>query len=94
MKMTDGEVAPSRVLGVFGLSIYTRKDDLDSVFRKYGAVESINLVHDRFTGRSKGFAFVYFADQDDADSARRETNGLVRREMDVMVGPYPPVGAE
>lgn len=49
-----------RCLGIFGLSIYTQERDLRDVFSKYGPIEDVQIVYDAQTGRSRGFAFVYF----------------------------------
>ena len=57
---------PSRVLGVFGLSLYTGEKDLKEMFSKYGPIEEVQVVYDHQTGRSRGFAFIYFEDSEDA----------------------------
>lgn len=41
--MTD----PSNVLGVFGLSHYTRQRDLEEIFSKYGPIKEAMIVMDR-----------------------------------------------
>lgn len=51
---------PSTCLGVFGLSLYTTERDLREVFSRYGPLAGVNVVYDQRTGRSRGFAFVYF----------------------------------
>ena len=56
-----------RCLGIFGLSIYTQERDLKSVFAKYGPLENVQIVYDAQTGRSRGFAFVYFENKNDAN---------------------------
>lgn len=40
-------IAPSRVLGVFGMSIYTRRDDLEKVFSPYGPMEKCEIITNR-----------------------------------------------
>lgn len=57
----------SRCLGVFGLSMYTEERDLRDVFTKYGPIEDVQIVFDAQTGRSRGFAFVYFENKRDAE---------------------------
>src|SRR3954453_5705191 len=46
-----------------------------SLFEPYGAVDRVNVVTDRDTGRSRGFAFVEMADPDQADQAIAALNG-------------------
>ncbi|XP_050310511.1 transformer-2 protein homolog beta isoform X2 [Anthonomus grandis grandis] len=67
---------PSRCLGVFGLSVYTTEDELYHIFNKYGPVERVQVVIDAKTGRSRGFAFVYFESSDDAKTAREQCSGM------------------
>lgn len=38
--------SPARVLGVFGLSLYTAEKDLRELFSKYGPVEEVQVVYD------------------------------------------------
>ncbi|OLY85599.1 Transformer-2 protein-like protein [Smittium mucronatum] len=68
---------PSNVLGVFGLSMYTKEDGLDEVFSKYGRVEKISIVYDKEErSRSRGYGFVTMATLDSATDARNQTNGM------------------
>jgi RNA recognition motif-containing protein len=46
-----------------------------ALFERYGAVDRVNLVTDRDTGRSRGFAFVEMSDSDQADQAIAGLNG-------------------
>lgn len=57
------------------LNYSVRESDLQSVMEDYGTVVSAKLIMDRFTNRSKGFAFVEMAERDDALKAIRELNG-------------------
>uniref|UniRef100_A0A023G5S8 Putative transformer 2 beta protein n=1 Tax=Amblyomma triste TaxID=251400 RepID=A0A023G5S8_AMBTT len=66
----------SRCLGVFGLSLYTQERDLKEVFSKYGPLEDVQVVYDAQSGRSRGFAFVYFETVEDAKAAKDRCNGL------------------
>lgn len=40
-------ITPSRVLGVFGMSIFTRRDDLEKLFNEYGTIEKVEIIHNR-----------------------------------------------
>ncbi|MEQ8288225.1 MAG: RNA-binding protein [Gammaproteobacteria bacterium] len=50
------------------------QSDIESEFSKYGALEDIQLITDRMTGVSKGFAFLTFEKQVAAETAL-EMNG-------------------
>ena len=57
----------SKCVGVFGLSLYTEERDLRDVFGRYGPIEEIQVVYDHQTGRSRGFAFIYYRNLIDAE---------------------------
>ncbi|KAJ8981673.1 hypothetical protein NQ317_017294 [Molorchus minor] len=67
---------PSRCLGVFGLSVYTTEDEMYHIMSKYGPVERVQVVIDAKTGRSRGFAFVYFESSEDAKVAKEQCTGM------------------
>lgn len=56
------------------LNYRVREDDLKQVMEEYGAVESVKIIKDRETGRSKGFAFVEMPDNAAATKAIEELN--------------------
>ena len=60
-------------LYVGNLSFQTSEDDLRQAFSQYGTVTSAQIVMDRETGRSRGFAFVEMSDG--ADAAIQAMNG-------------------
>ena len=43
---------------VGNLNYRVREDDLKQVMEEYGTVESVKIIKDRDTGKSKGFGFV------------------------------------
>ena len=49
--------------------------DLEQLFGTYGAVASVNVITDRDTGRSRGFGFVEFENEGDAQSAQAALDG-------------------
>ncbi|NDW13099.1 RNA-binding protein [Bacteroides sp. 214] len=57
------------------LNYRVREADLQQVMEDYGAVTSVKVVMDRETGRSKGFAFVEMANDEEASKAIAELNG-------------------
>ncbi len=62
-------------LYVGNLSYETTNADLSELFGAVGEVLSVNLITDRMTGRSKGFAFVEMAEHDAALRAIEQLNG-------------------
>jgi RNA recognition motif-containing protein len=57
------------------LAYETTEATLSELFGAIGEVVSVNLITDRMTGRSKGFAFVEMAEQDAAQRAISELSG-------------------
>jgi len=86
----------SRCVGVFGLSLYTQTRHLREVFAKYGAIDEITIVTDAQTGRSRGFAFVYYEQVDDAKRAKEDCNGIeidnrkIRVDFSITKRPHTP----
>jgi len=62
-------------LFVGGLSWGTDDAALQSAFSQYGDIDSVRVVMDRNTGRSKGFGFVSFVNRDSAQEAVDKMNG-------------------
>jgi len=62
-------------LYVGNLSYETSQADLEGLFGAHGTVESAQIINDRDTGRSKGFAFVEMSSDDEAQSAMTALNG-------------------
>uniref|UniRef100_A0A8B9HJG2 Transformer 2 alpha homolog n=1 Tax=Astyanax mexicanus TaxID=7994 RepID=A0A8B9HJG2_ASTMX len=87
---------PNTCLGVFGLSLYTTERDLREVFSRYGPLAGVNVVYDQRTGRSRGFAFVYFERIDDAKEAMERANGMeldgrrIRVDYSITKRPHTP----
>ncbi len=51
------------------------EDDIREKFSVFGELASIDLVTDRFTGESKGFGFIKYESNSDADKAIKSMNG-------------------
>jgi RNA recognition motif-containing protein len=60
---------------VGNLAFSATESSIRTLFERYGAVERVNVVTDRDTGRSRGFAFVEMPDGAEADRAITELNG-------------------
>ncbi len=60
---------------VGSLPYSTTVDQLQEMFGAYGAVTDTQIIMDRFTGQSKGFAFVEMESDDEAANAIAALNG-------------------
>lgn len=65
----------SMKLYVGNLSFQTTNDDLQTLFAQAGTVDSVSLIEDRETGRSRGFAFVEMSTSEEGRSAIEQFNG-------------------
>ena len=65
----------SMKLYVGNLSFGTMEDDLQQLFSQVGSVESIAMVTDRDTGRSRGFAFVEMSSKSEGEATIAKFNG-------------------
>lgn len=60
---------------VGNLEFGATEDALRSLFETYGTVDSVRIMTDRDTGRSRGFAFVEMGDSEEAERAIASLNG-------------------
>ncbi|GAM82689.1 hypothetical protein ANO11243_006720 [Dothideomycetidae sp. 11243] len=63
-------------LFVGGLAWHTDDNALRAKFEEFGVVEEAVVVKDRDTGRSRGFGFVRFQNESDADNAIQNMNNI------------------
>jgi RNA recognition motif-containing protein len=70
---------------VGNLDFSATESSIRSLFEPFGTVDRVNLVTDRDTGRSRGFAFVEMSDAAQADQAINSLNGanLDGRQLNV-----------
>ena len=64
----------SNKLYVGGLPYATTENELEDLFAEHGTVESVRVITDRMTGRSKGFGFVEMGSQAEAEAAIEKLN--------------------
>ncbi|MFA4947141.1 MAG: RNA-binding protein [Candidatus Krumholzibacteriia bacterium] len=60
---------------VGNLSFDMTEEDLRKEFEAFGKVDSVNIIKDKFTDRSRGFAFVEMASGDEGKAAVAAING-------------------
>jgi len=66
-------------LYVGSLPYSATEDQVRELFAPFGSLDSVRIIMDKFTGKSKGFAFVEFSSDDDATKAMDAVNG---KDMD------------
>jgi RNA recognition motif-containing protein len=60
---------------ISNLSFNVTDEDLQDYFAEYGEVSSAKVIMDKFTGKSRGFAFVEMPDDEAAKKAIQELDG-------------------
>ena len=60
---------------VGNLSYNTDDEALRGEFEQFGTIESVNVIYDKFNGRSKGFGFIEMPNQAEAEAAIQELDG-------------------
>ncbi|XP_064614301.1 protein boule-like isoform X3 [Liolophura sinensis] len=81
-----GTVVPNRIF-VGGIAANTTEAELKAFFSTYGAVKDTKIIADR-AGVSKGYGFVTFETQDDAEKIiKKEADNLVFKDRKLNIGP-------
>ena len=62
-------------LFVGNLPFNTTPEELENVFGQSGSVTSVNIITDKFTGRSRGFGFVEMGTEEEAQAAVESLHG-------------------
>ncbi|GAB4495546.1 MAG: hypothetical protein Fur0016_27860 [Anaerolineales bacterium] len=72
-------------LYVGNLSYDATEQELKDLFSQAGVVQSVAIIKDRETGRSKGFAFIEMSNQSEAQAAISQLNGKPYRDRALTV---------
>ena len=75
----------SNKLFVGNLSFNTTENDLQEAFSAHGTVVEVNLMLDRASGRSRGFAFVTMSTPEEAQKAIQAMNGATLDDRQLTV---------
>jgi RNA recognition motif-containing protein len=75
---------------VGNLSYDAGENDLRQVFEEFGTVDSVKVIVDRYTNRSKGFGFVEMSNDDEAKKAIEELDGKEHLGRALKVNPARP----
>lgn len=75
---------------VGNLSFQTTEKQLEDLFTSYGVIQSVKIITDRYSGRSKGFAFVEMPDAQEAQAAIESLNNHNLENRDIVVNEAKP----
>ncbi len=70
---------------VGNLSFEVNEEDLRTEFAAFGKVESVNIIKDKYTGRSRGFAFVVMPIVSEGQQAITSLNGKTIKNRAISV---------
>jgi RNA recognition motif-containing protein len=70
---------------VGNLDFKVNEDDLQKVFEEYGTVNSVKIIVDKFSGRSRGFGFVEMENDKEANKAIKGLNGSELENREIVV---------
>jgi RNA recognition motif-containing protein len=65
---------------------------ISEMFEAFGTVETVKIINDRFSGRSKGFGFVDMPSNSEADKAIKALNGKIIEKKPIKIRPADPGG--
>ncbi len=89
----DGRKYDEMKIYVGNLAYRTTEEDLRAAFEVHGAVDQVDIISDRETGRSKGFGFVEMPNNSEAQAAIDALDGAELGERTLKVNearPRPP----
>lgn len=66
------------------------ESELRELFSEFGEIASVNLIMDRFSGRSKGFGFVDMPNNSEADKAIKALNKSMLKGREIKVNQVQP----
>lgn len=77
-------------LYVGNLSKSTTQEELNTLFAQAGSVTAVEIIKERKTGESKGFAFITMGEQSEADKAVSMFNAYSLSDHELKVSPAKP----
>jgi len=75
----------SKKLYVGNLPFTTTVEELKDLFSEYESVEDVKVITDRDSGRSRGFGFVDFSSDEEAEKAIKALNGHSLGDREIVV---------
>jgi RNA recognition motif-containing protein len=87
------EVVMATKLYIGNLSFQVTTADLEALFGQVGAVSSVNIITDKFSGQSRGFGFVEMGSQAEVQTAIERFNGYELQGRALTVNEAKPQGS-
>ena len=84
-KTAESNKEVSLKIYVGNLSYEVTEQDLRQEFEAFGAVDTVSVIMDKFSGRSKGFAFIEMASKPESEAAITGLNGKQLKERTLTV---------
>ena len=81
----------AKKLFVGNLPYSISEDEVKAFFSEVGTVDSVKIITDQYSGRSKGFGFVEMANDEEADKAIETLNGKELQERALIVNEARPM---
>ncbi len=78
-------------LYVGNLTFDTTEEDVKGLFEKIGAVQSVTIIKDKYSDRSKGFGFVEMPNDEEAKKAIEQVNGTDFKGRSIKVNEAKPM---
>jgi RNA recognition motif-containing protein len=75
----------SKKLFVGSLDWGTTEEELQQLFTQFGEIEEAIIIKDKFSGKSKGFGFVTFKNDEDAQKAVEALDGSEQKGRKIVV---------
>jgi len=66
------------------------ESELKELFSEFGEIASVNLIMDRYSGRSKGFGFIDMPNNSEADTAIKALNKTMLKGREIKVNQVQP----
>jgi RNA recognition motif-containing protein len=70
---------------VGNLDFKVNENELEELFKEFGTVNSVKIITDKFSGRSRGFGFVEMENADEAKEAINKLNGMNHKNRELVV---------
>ncbi|XP_073276336.1 glycine-rich RNA-binding protein 4, mitochondrial-like [Primulina huaijiensis] len=71
----DNDASSNSIVFVKGLALSTSEEGLKTVFSQFGDVSRVKVILDKKTKKSLGFAYIWFMNEESAETAVEEMNG-------------------